>query len=192
MNRKEHKPEPVVLTCLNPRCGTVYMEDDPFGDINYSDEQIWKRMQKWKGDLPELGCLLCHWPVIQIHNATKSLRAGVGLGEEGMERAYSGTTPAWHAAALGVVFTTAQTKGHGIEIPGIVIHGENLITADDLYPEIEYCEGLNDGKPVNYSALGKVMKQAAALGWIEGTGITKPCERPRHHVRGVRIWRSLL
>ena len=98
---------------------------------------------------------------------------GWDLAVEGMERSFDAAPEEWKAAALEAVFEAAREM-------------EEFI-ADDVW--VRFPAGFTkwDG-----NALGHVMRQGKAAGWMWNTGRTRRSERPEAHCKPERIWRSLL
>lgn len=98
---------------------------------------------------------------------------GWALATEGMERSYASAKEEWKAAALEAVFTAAQQF--------------ETFTADEVWTS--FPEGY---LKTNGSALGHVMRQAKAEGWIKTTGEFRYGTRPVMHCKPLPIWRSLI
>lgn len=102
-----------------------------------------------------------------------NLFSGWALAVAGMELSYEAQTDEWKAAALGAAHQTALDLDY--------------LIADDVW--VRFPEGFDtwDG-----NALGHVMRQAKANGWIASTGQTRASHRAATHCRPQRIWRSML
>lgn len=90
-----------------------------------------------------------------------------------MERSYANTKEEWKAAALEAVHDAACALPE--------------LTADDVWAF--FPKGY---KTDNGSALGHVMRQAKAYGWIVDTGGTSRAQRPTMHCKHRPVWKSLL
>ena len=91
----------------------------------------------------------------------------------GMTLSYENAPEEWIAAALLAVYNTA------LEMPEL--------TTDNVWARFP-----GDVETANGSALGMVMRQAKANGWIASTGRTQLSRRASTHCRPLRIWRSLI
>lgn len=61
------------------------------------------------------------------------------------------------------------------------------LAADDVWEELHKVNVADTREP---RALGSIMRQAAAQGWVERTDRVRPSMLPRQHRRHLAIWRS--
>lgn len=101
--------------------------------------------------------------------------AGARLREDGIQRAAEAAPPTFMATALDVVKRLAEDQPD--------------LATDEIWEALHQMDADLAPEP---RALGGVMRQAKAAGWIIRTSRTRPSQLPQQHRRPLAIWRSLL